>query len=77
MRNNSPSPEVAHLRGKHAALARFKHPDDPAVLAARRDLRVETLAEHVERVVREAPPMTQAQRERLAFLLFGDIEGNT
>jgi hypothetical protein len=38
-------------------------------LAARRDLAAERLAEHVKRVVDSAPPLTTAQRDRIAALL--------
>ena len=34
------------------ALSRYRSPDDPELLAAKRDLAAEMLAEHVERVVR-------------------------
>ena len=37
----------------------------------RQQLRAERLAEHIERTVNAAPPLTAAQRDRLALLLRG------
>lgn len=37
----------------------------------RRQLKAERLAEHIARVVAEAPPLTPEQRDRLAVLLRG------
>lgn len=63
------SPAAAHHRGKLAALSRSRTPDDPELLEARRDLRAERLADYVARIVAEAPPLTNEQRERIAGLL--------
>ena len=50
--------------------ARERHnPDDPEIPALRAELAAEGLAEHIKRVVDAAPPLTPAQRERLALLL--------
>lgn len=64
-----PSPAVSHPRAIQSALSRYRSPDDPALLAAKRDTRAEVLIEHVERVVNEFPPLTDAQVERIAALL--------
>ena len=61
----NPSPAVAHHR---ARIAR-RHQTKGAVDDARRDLRAELLAEHVERVVRQLPPLTDSQIERIAAIL--------
>jgi hypothetical protein len=54
---------IAGLRSKgHAA-------DSPEVLEAKRDLVADRLAAHVRRVVDTAPPLTSAQRDRIAGLL--------
>lgn len=58
-------------RARVASLSRTRSADDPEVLDARRDLRAERLADHISRVVDEAPPLTDAQRDRLASLLRG------
>lgn len=39
------------------------------VTELRRQLRAERLAEHIERIVNQAPPLTDAQRDHLAALL--------
>ncbi len=53
------------------ARPRDRAPDDPELLAARLNLRAERLAAHVEKIVAEAPPLTSAQRDRIAALLRG------
>lgn len=58
-------------RARVAALSRSRTPDDPELVAARRDLTAATLAEHIRRVVDTAPPLTDDQRTRLADLLRG------
>lgn len=44
-------------------------PDDPELVEARRNLRALKLAEHVQKVLDGAPPLTDEQRERIAALL--------
>jgi hypothetical protein len=56
-------------RARLAALTRSRAADDPQLVEARRNLRAERLAEHVRRVVSEAPPLTEEQRARIAVLL--------
>jgi hypothetical protein len=50
-----------------------RRPDDAELKAARdaaaRDYYTEALARHIESVVAKAPPLTEAQRARLARLL--------
>ncbi|TQM62581.1 hypothetical protein FBY41_2617 [Humibacillus xanthopallidus] len=58
-------------RGRVAALSRSRSADDPDLIAARRALKVEGLAEHIARTVAEWPPLTEAQLSRLAVLLRG------
>jgi len=58
-------------RARVAALSRSRTADDPDLLAARRALREQRLAEHITRVVSEAPPLTDSQRDSLALLLRG------
>lgn len=63
------SPAVAHYRAKIAAKSRVLAPDNPELLAAKRDLAAEKLVEHVQRAVDAAPPLTEDQRTRIAALL--------
>jgi hypothetical protein len=61
-------------RARVASLSRSRTPTDPDLIAAKRDLRAERLAEHIARVVADAPPLTAEQRDRLALLLRGGDE---
>lgn len=63
------------LRSHAAVLARDRDPNDPELLAAKRDYRAERLAIHVAAVVALAPPLTPEQRERIASLLSGGGAG--
>lgn len=60
-----------HDRARVAALSRDRTPDDPDLLAAKRDLRASRAEEYIERLVAEAPPLTPDQKSRLAVLLLG------
>jgi len=62
---------VAHERAKVGALSRSRTPDDPELIEARTNLAVEGLAEHVKRVVSEAPQLSTAQLDKLCALLRG------
>ncbi len=56
-------------RGRVAALSRSRTSADPELVSARRNLRAARLEDHVQRVLAEAPPLTDEQRERIAALL--------
>lgn len=60
---------VFHERARIASLSRSRASDDPELLDARRNLRAAQLEEHIRKVVDAAPPLTAAQRSRLASLL--------
>lgn len=56
-------------RNRLGLAARY-HADDPhRVAEARRDLAAAKIADYVERVLADAPPLTDEQRTRLAELL--------
>lgn len=57
-------------RQRRASIAaRARHaPDDPQT-DARRDLRAANLEQHVRRIVDQAPPLTDEQRNKIAALL--------
>ena len=55
------------VRVDRAELESLVRPDGPG------DLRAERLADYIERVVAEAPPLTTEQRERIAALLTGAV----
>lgn len=56
-------------RARVASLSRSRTPDDPDLVAARRNLRAERLAEHIAAQVAAWPQLTDAQLDRLAVLL--------
>jgi hypothetical protein len=58
-------------RGKLNALQRHRPPDDPAIAAARIDLRAAKLADEITREAEADPPLSAEQRSRLAVLLLG------
>jgi hypothetical protein len=68
-----PAPVSAfnHHRGRVAALSRSRTADDPELVDARQNMRAERLADYITRVVDTMPPLTPAQRDRLALLLRG------
>lgn len=56
-------------RARVASLSRSRPSDDPDLVAARRDLRTARFEDDIRRLVAEAPPLSGAQRQRLAVLL--------
>jgi hypothetical protein len=56
-------------RARLASLTRSRTPDDPDLIAARRNLRAARLEDYIRRTVDAAPPLTPEQRDRLAVLL--------
>lgn len=60
-----------HHRARVATLSRSRTITDPELIEARRSLRAARLEEHIQRVLAEAPPLTDEQRERIATLLVG------
>ena len=56
-------------RARVASLSRSRKPDDPDLINARRNLCAARLEEYVARVVAEAPPLTEAQANRIAARL--------
>lgn len=58
-------------RARVASLSRSRNTDDPDLVNARQNLKVERLAAYIERVVAEAPPLNEAQRTRLTAILSG------
>lgn len=56
-------------RARVASLTRSRTPDDPDLIDARRRLKAERLSDYIQRVVDDAPPLTNEQRTHLAALL--------
>lgn len=56
-------------RARVAALSRSRCADDPELVGAKNELRIARLEDYITRVVNEAPPLTEEQRDRLAGLL--------
>ena len=66
----SPSPAAAHHRAALAGLASGGvPPDDPRYDEHRRGLAAALLTDYIERVLAQAPPLTDEQRSKLAELL--------
>lgn len=61
-------PEWTHYRAQIAGLSRDRAPDDPELVEARQNLTEAMLA---ETILRRAPGLSPAQRERLSRLLVG------
>jgi hypothetical protein len=79
-------PQWTHHRARVAALSRDRAPDDPELLAARRDLAAAReaergeiaaakLARYINRTVGESPRFTPAQIDELSLLLRGPSRG--
>lgn len=66
---------VSHYAAQVGALSRSRDDADPDLIAARLNLRCEKLADHIARIVDEAPPFTPEQRDRLAAILRGGGDG--
>ncbi len=60
------------LIGRHGAIKRHHPETDTTEL--RRDIAAASLADYAAAVVAEAPPLTAAQRDRIAALLRGGAE---
>ncbi len=77
----SENQSLAARRADVARAERQKHlnPGDPERVEhasqLRRDYAAEKLAEYVAKVVAQAPPLTPAQRDRVAILLRGGAAG--
>lgn len=67
-------PGIRRLNGKAGSAARWGTPEEAA--EARRELAAERLAAYVKRVVDKAPPLTAAQRERIAAILAAPAGGD-
>jgi hypothetical protein len=64
--------ESRSLRGRLASASAAARRDpslEPKVDDLRREFRTERLAEHIEKALATAPPLTDSQRVRLAALL--------
>lgn len=61
--------KLAKARSRVAVAARVGTPDE--VTTARRDFAAVKLEQYVQRVVAEAPPLTQEQADKIAVLLRG------
>jgi hypothetical protein len=69
------TPEGRRLRARVAILSRY-HPDQPDLVAARRDLKADTAEQYVRDLVDGWPALTDTQRGRLAALLHGGEGGD-
>jgi hypothetical protein len=58
-------------QGQLARLRRDTTPDDPRLTELRQEMRALRLADHVEKVISEFPPLTREQIDRVAAILRG------
>jgi hypothetical protein len=67
------SPTSAHHRARIAGLSRAvrngERTDDTELVDAQRDFATARIADYIDKVLAEAPPLTDQQRTRLAELL--------
>ncbi len=66
----SHDPRIAHLTGRVGSLSRSRPADDPELVKARRDLRTARIEQHVRESLSNIGPLTAAERDRLAALLY-------
>lgn len=62
------TPVERHKRATIAAKRRH-HPNDPKTEELAREFKADRLAQYIQKVVDEAPPLSAEQRGRLALLL--------
>lgn len=65
------SPDWRHLRGRVAGLSRDRDPDDPELVAARRDLAVTRLIDRINDVVTAHGPLSADQRSSILDAVYG------
>ena len=61
--------DILHERARIASLSRSRPSDDPELVDAKRGLAAAKITGYVEKVLAEAPPLSDAQRAALAELL--------
>ncbi len=66
----SPNPQTRSTVARIAASARWGN-TSPELDTERREYAAERLAAYIQKIVDAAPPLTHAQRDRLALLLKG------
>ncbi|TFC21336.1 hypothetical protein E3O46_06985 [Cryobacterium glucosi] len=69
----SSNPKTRSIVATLGAATRWGTASPEALANMQRDLAAERLALYIERVVADAPPLTGAQRDRLAALLSGAV----
>lgn len=79
MPNRTPPPAVAQALLRVAALSRSRRADDPELVAAQTALHAANIAAYVEKIVADAPPLTDEQREAVlaAFVGIGGSKPRT
>jgi hypothetical protein len=62
------TPKLRRLQGENASAIRWNHPKKDEIARAYAE---ERLVDFISKVVAEAPPLTDAQRDRIASILRG------
>jgi hypothetical protein len=65
----SAHPTMVSARNRAIALRRFRDPDDPDIAQAEADLRTAKLAEYIEKILADSPPLSEADKRYLRRLL--------
>jgi hypothetical protein len=60
---------IFHERGRVGSLSRSRPSNDPELVEARQNLATAKLADYIDRVLAQAPPLSDEQRAKLAELL--------
>jgi len=68
----TPADKMKSDQARLAAMRRHR-PNDPKTDELAAKFKADRLAQHIRRVVDSAPPLTPAQRDRLAVLLRGAV----
>ena len=61
------------IKRARVAAKRRHHPDDPETDKLAAEFKTDRLAQHIQKTVDEAPPLSQEQRNTLAALLRGAV----
>jgi hypothetical protein len=61
--------DINRERGRIGALSRSREADDPELVEARRTLAALRLAEHAQKIVKDWPPLTDAQIDNVIATL--------
>lgn len=68
-KTRQPNSQITSASRRTSALARYREPDDPDLIASRQDLAAAKASQYLRELVDSFPPITDGQRIRLAAIL--------